>query len=97
MCDLGRTEEKKPIVRREDPQIPDAILDQLLGGARPAFDQNGLVNDLKKRLAEKALNAKMDYRPAKRPLDSGAKRNALKRSGFERLFQARQSRLGKAS
>jgi hypothetical protein len=29
-----------------------------------------------------------------RILDSGAKRNALKRSGFERPFQARQSRLG---
>jgi hypothetical protein len=32
-----------------------------------------------------------------RPLDSGAKRNVLKRSGFERPFQARQSRLGMAS
>src|SRR5271157_5189724 len=31
------------------------------------------------------------------PLDSGAKRNALKRSRFERPFQARQSRLGMAS
>ena len=31
------------------------------------------------------------------PLDSGAKCNALKRSRFERLFQARQSRLGRAS
>jgi len=30
-------------------------------------------------------------------LDSGAKRNAVKRSGFERLFQARQARLGMAS
>ena len=30
-------------------------------------------------------------------LDSGAKRNELKRSGFERLFQARQARLGMAS
>jgi hypothetical protein len=30
-------------------------------------------------------------------LDSGAKRNVLKRSGFERPFQARQSRLGMAS
>jgi hypothetical protein len=30
-------------------------------------------------------------------LDSGAKCNALKRSGFERRFQARQSRLGMAS
>jgi len=30
-------------------------------------------------------------------LDSGAKRNAVKRSGFERPFQARQARLGMAS
>jgi hypothetical protein len=30
-------------------------------------------------------------------LDSGAKRNVLKRSGFECPFQARQSRLGMAS
>jgi hypothetical protein len=30
-------------------------------------------------------------------LDSGAKRNAVKRSGFERPFQARQVRLGMAS
>jgi hypothetical protein len=35
--------------------------------------------------------------PNDRPLDSGAKRNALKKSGSERPFQARQSRLGKAS
>ena len=32
-----------------------------------------------------------------RRLDSGAKRNALKRSGFGRPFQARQARLGMAS
>jgi hypothetical protein len=30
-------------------------------------------------------------------LDSGAKRNEVKRSGFGRPFQARQSRLGMAS
>jgi hypothetical protein len=30
-------------------------------------------------------------------LDSGAKRNAVKKNGFERLFLARQSRLGMAS
>ena len=40
---------------------------------------------------EAVLKAKRD------PLDSGAKRNVLKRSGFERPFQARQSRLGMAS
>src|ERR1700722_2369623 len=37
------------------------------------------------------------YRRGIGSLDSGAKRNALKRSGFERPFQARQSRLGRAS
>ena len=33
----------------------------------------------------------------KQTLDSGAKRNAVKRSGFGRPFQARQARLGMAS
>src|SRR5271163_4340544 len=49
--------------RRKDPKIPDAILDQLLGGADPktAFDPNGLLDDLKKALAERALNAEMDH------------------------------------
>jgi hypothetical protein len=37
--------------------IPDAILDQLLAGADPktAFDPNGLLDDLKKALAERVL------------------------------------------
>ena len=32
------------MARRKEPKIPDAILDQLLGGADPktAFDPNGL-------------------------------------------------------
>src|SRR3712207_9380974 len=49
--------------RRKQPQIPDAILDQLLAGADPktAFDPNGLLDDLKKALAERALNAEMDH------------------------------------
>jgi putative transposase len=49
--------------RRKDPKIPDAILDQLLAGADPktAFDPNGLFDELKKALAERALNAEMDH------------------------------------
>jgi putative transposase len=49
--------------RRKEPKIPDAILDQLLAGADPktAFDPNGLLDDLKKALAERALNAEMDH------------------------------------
>src|SRR3954463_10312509 len=49
--------------RRKEPRIPDAILDQLLAGAAPrtAFDPNGLLDGLKKALAERALNAEMDH------------------------------------
>ena len=49
--------------RRKEPRIPDAILDQLPAGADPktAFDPNGLLDDLKKALAERVLNAEMDH------------------------------------
>ena len=49
--------------RRKEPVIPDAILDQLLAGAdaKSAFDSNGLLDQLKKALAERALNAEMDH------------------------------------
>jgi putative transposase len=49
--------------RRKEPRIPDALLNQLLGGAdaKTAFDPNGLLDDLKKALAERALNAEIDH------------------------------------
>jgi len=51
------------MARRKEPKIPDALLDQLLAGADPktAFDPNGLLDELKKALAERALNAEMDH------------------------------------
>ena len=51
------------MARRKEPIIPDAILDQLLAGtdAKSAFDSNGLIDQLKKALAERALNAEMDH------------------------------------
>jgi putative transposase len=51
------------MARRKEPKIPDAILDQLLAGAdaKTAFDPNGLLDELKKALAERALNAEMDH------------------------------------
>lgn len=51
------------MARRKDPVIPDAILDQLLSGAdaKSAFESNGLLDQLKKALAERALNAEMDH------------------------------------
>ena len=51
------------MARRKEPRIPDTILDQLLAGAdaRTAFEQGGLLDELKKALAERALNAGMDH------------------------------------
>ncbi len=51
------------MARRKAPVIPDALLDQLLAGAdaKTAFDPNGLLDDLKKALAERALNAEVDH------------------------------------
>lgn len=51
------------MARRKPPVIPDALLDQLLAGsdAKSAFDPNGLLDGLKKALAERALNAEMDH------------------------------------
>lgn len=51
------------MARRKEPVIADALLDQLLGGAdaKTAFDGGGLIDQLKKALAERALNAEMDH------------------------------------
>src|ERR687884_1492982 len=56
------------MARRKQPAIPDQLLDQLLAGADPktALAKGGLLDELKKALAERALNAEMDYH-----LDSG--------------------------
>lgn len=62
------------MARRKEPSIPDALLDQLLAGADPktAFDPNGLLDGLKKALAERVLNAEMDHHLAG---ESGNSRN----------------------
>jgi putative transposase len=51
------------MARRKQPIIPDQLLDQLLAGADPktAFAKDGLLDELKKALAERALNAEMDH------------------------------------
>ena len=51
------------MARRKEPRIPDAILDQLLAGseARTAFGRGGLLDELEKAFAERALNAEMDH------------------------------------
>src|SRR4029450_8420250 len=50
--------------RRKPPAIPDEMLHQLLGGSDPraALADGGLLDGLKKALAERALNAELDHR-----------------------------------
>src|SRR5919202_6663822 len=49
--------------RRKQPLVPDELLDQLLAGsdARSALADGGLLDGLKKALAERALNAELDH------------------------------------
>src|ERR1700759_1070086 len=67
------------MARRKEPRIPDAVLDELLAGADPktVFDPNGLLDTLKKALAERVLNAEMDHH-----LDTGEAGNS--RNGYGR-------------
>ena len=67
------------MARRKAPRIPDALLDQLLAGADPktAFDADGLLDDLKKALAERALNAEMEHHLASE--ETGNSRNGYGR------------------
>ena len=79
------------MARRKEPKIPDAILDQLLGGADPktAFDRNGLLDDLKKALAERALNAEMDHHLTNG--EGGNSRNGYGLNMFNRSGHTRNS------
>src|SRR5215212_5828601 len=51
------------MARRKAPVIADELLDQLLAGRDPqaALGRDGLVDELKRALAERALNAEMDH------------------------------------
>src|SRR3712207_5946717 len=51
------------MARRKAPHVPDEVLDQLLSGtdAAAALQEGGLLDGLKKALAERALNAEMDH------------------------------------
>ncbi len=74
--------------RSKEPKIPD----QLLAGADPksAFDPNGLFDELKKALAERALNIEMDHHLASKEADTP--RNALRpQDGRHRLWRDRPS------
>src|SRR3954471_4475596 len=81
--------------RRKQPTIPDELLDQLLAGSDPrvALADGGLLDGLKKALAERALNAELDYHLEGGEPDGRANgRNGYgKQDGADRHRQARSA------
>lgn len=62
----------------QDRGIADEVADQLLAGGAPAtvFESGGLIDELKKRLAARMLNAEMDHHPGSAaPEEAGNHRN----------------------
>lgn len=48
---------------RKKPALADELIDQLMSGRDPStvFDRDGLLDELKRAIAERALNAEMDH------------------------------------
>ncbi len=93
------------MARRKQPTIPDALLDQLLAGAdaKSAFDPNGLLDELKKALAERALNAEMDHHLAGEngtgtaATATGRRRSSPTRAGSSSMSRGTVSRVSTRS
>jgi putative transposase len=59
---------------RKKPVLPDELVDQLMSGRDPStvFDKNGLLDELKRAIAERALNAEMDHHLVMMAADGGS-------------------------
>ena len=67
------------MARRKIPVIADGLLDQLLAGRDPqaALGRDGLVDELKRALTERALNAEATIWTARRPKAGGTAATAM--------------------
>jgi len=59
---------------RKKPVLPDDLVDQLMSGRDPStvFDKNGLLDELKRAIAERALNTEMDHHLGTEAADGGS-------------------------
>ena len=78
---------------RKKPVLPDELVDQLMSGRDPStvFDKNGLLDELKRAIAERALNTEMDHHLASEAADgSSNSRNGYgTKNGADQYRQAR--------
>ena len=79
------------MARHKQPVIADALLDQLLAGAdaKTAFDKDGPLDELKKALAERALNAEIDHHL------EGGEDDGNRRNGYGKCPPARSGRVSR--
>lgn len=58
---------------RKKPALADELIDQLMSGRDPStvFDKDGLLDELKRAIAERALNAEMDHHLSTEAADGG--------------------------
>ena len=96
------------MARRKAPAIPDELLDQLLAGRDPgsALSEGGVLDDLERAFAERALNAEMDHHLAEEAADGlrppwrrrsgrpagAARRLRLRSSGGQQTAEGRDGR-----
>jgi hypothetical protein len=77
--------------RRKEPAIPAELLDQLLASsdAATALDRGGLLDSLKKALAERALNAEVDHHLGEEAQAGNSPQRLWPRDGRDRHRQDR--------
>lgn len=63
LCVARRSLSEISCAKRKQPAIPHGLLDQLLTGAeaKTAFAKDGLLDELKKAVAARALNAEIEH------------------------------------
>nr|CCD32098.1 Transposase, mutator type [Methylocystis sp. SC2] len=76
------------MARRKEPKIPDAVLDQLLAGAdaKTAFDPNGLLDELKKALAERGRRSRRSCAAAR--VDRQTRRRLFASGFVQEIFES---------
>jgi putative transposase len=59
---------------RKEPVLPDDVVDQLMSGRDPStvFDKNGLLDALRRAIAERALNVEMEHHRVTEAADGGS-------------------------
>ena len=84
--------------QKEELGIADEVLDKLLEGRDPKtiFESGGVLDALKKRLAERMLNAEMEHHLSEEEREAGNHRNGVY-YGRQAMILSRRERIKQAT